>query len=217
MGVEGKRRLTNVRITSSNSSLWYLIHCATMTYLFGSTVNWRAHWNRSIGRSNWQNVKRRSNVRRAKGWCHAFQLDSILFTDWRSPLDGIEDAIVGLDTIAAQMERPIHGKEDIVVYHIGFVIFASFFGIQSDDVDDFSDAKTTTSIRPCNMSLEEECYDTIINWISESAEFPWWWNKSTILRIFSHLTYKSLCILGTLAECLPTASGSDTSTRKCRA
>ena len=56
------------------------------------------------------------------------------------------------------MERPVHGKEDIVVHHIGFVIFASFFGIQSDDVDDFSDAKTTTSIRPCNMSLEEEYY-----------------------------------------------------------
>ena len=73
-------------------------------------------------------------------------------------MDGIEDAIVGLDAIAAQMERPIHRKEDIVVYHIGFVIFASLFGIQSDDVDDFSDAKTTTSIRPCNMSLEEEHY-----------------------------------------------------------
>ena len=164
MWVDGKKRLTNVRITSSNSSLWYLIHCATMTYLFGSTVNWRAHWNRSIGRSNWQNVKRRSNVRRAKGWCHAFQLDSILFTDWRSPLDGIEDAIVGLDAIAAQMERPIHGKEDIVVHHIGFVIFASFFGIQGDDVDDFSDAKTTTSIRPCNMSLEEEHYNKLNQW-----------------------------------------------------
>ena len=66
-------------------------------------------------------------------------------------MDGIEYAIVGLDPIAAQMKRPIHGKEDVIVYHIGFVIFASFFGIQSDDVDDFGDAKTTTSIRPCNM------------------------------------------------------------------
>ena len=123
-------------------------------YLFGSTVNWCANWYRSIGWSNRQNVKRRPDIGRAKRRGHAFQLNTIFLSGWWSPLNGIEDTIIGLDAIATQMERPIHGKENVVINNVGLVVFSGFFGVQCNDVYDFGDSESSSSVGPCKQNSE---------------------------------------------------------------
>ncbi len=40
----------------------------------------------------------------------------------RRPPDWVEDAVVGPDPIAAEMERPIHGEENVLVHQVWLVV-----------------------------------------------------------------------------------------------
>lgn len=73
-------------------------------------------------------MKRWPHIRRTERRCHCLELD-LIFVHGRRSSDGIKDAVIGMDSIAAQVERPIHGKEDVVVYNVWLVVVPSFFGI----------------------------------------------------------------------------------------
>ena len=84
-------------------------------HLLGSAINRGADRQGHLGRRDGQDVERRPHVGGAERGSHPFQLDPVLYAEGRCSLNRVEDAVVGLNAIATQVERPIHGKEDVVV------------------------------------------------------------------------------------------------------
>ena len=100
---------------------------------------------------NGQYVEGGSHIRRPEGRRDPLQLDRVVDTRGWRPGDGVEDAVVGLDAVAAQVERPVHGKENVVVHHVGLVVGPGLRGVERDDIDDFGNAEATATIRPDDL------------------------------------------------------------------
>ena len=84
-------------------------------HFLGSAIDRGADRQGHLGRRDGQDVERRPHVGGAERGSHPFQLDPVLDAEGRCSLNRVEDAVVGLNAIATQVERPIHGKEDVVV------------------------------------------------------------------------------------------------------
>lgn len=111
-----------------------------------------------------------------------------LFLDWcgldpvhrggRRPSDWIEDAVVGPDAVAAQVERPIHrekyAREHVrnrwitipygwshtvghvpIIDDIRLVIHPRLVSVERDDVNNLTDSEASTAIRPDDLVLVE--------------------------------------------------------------
>ena len=102
-----------------NGSEWIKTNTIVWTdlrhHLLGSAINRGADRQGHLGRRDGQDVERRPHVGGAERGSHPFQLDPVLYAEGRCSLNRVEDAVVGLNAIATQVERPIHGKEDVVV------------------------------------------------------------------------------------------------------
>ena len=66
----------------------------------------------------------------------------------RRPPDGVEYAVVGPDPVAAQVERPVHGEEDVVVDDLGLVVEPGLVRVEADDVHDLRDAEAPSPVGP---------------------------------------------------------------------
>ena len=70
---------------------------------------------------------------------------------WRPP-DGVEYAVVRPDPVAAQVERPVHGEEDVVVDDLGLVVEPGLVRVEADDVHDLGDAEAPSPVRPDHLA-----------------------------------------------------------------
>ena len=70
----------------------------------------------------------------------------------RRPADGVEDAVVGPDPVAAEVEGPVHGEEDVVVDHLGLVVQPRLLRLQAHHVHDLRDPEAPAPVRPDDLS-----------------------------------------------------------------
>ena len=69
---------------------------------------------------------------------------------WRPPY-GVEDAVVGPDPVAAEVECPIHGEEDVVVDDLGLVVEPRLLRVQADHVHYLGDAEAASTVGPDHL------------------------------------------------------------------
>ena len=73
---------------------------------------------------------------------------------WRPP-DGVEYAVIGPDPVATQVERPVHGEEDVVVDDLWLVVEPRLVSVQADHVHDLRDAEPTSPVGPDHLTEVE--------------------------------------------------------------
>ncbi len=104
--------------------------------LLGPAVERRDDGESGFWRRDRDHVEARTDVGRAVGARHPSQVELVLGLGGRAS-DGVEDAVVASDTIAAEVEGPVHWEEDAVVVDDGLVVHPGVGGLEIDDIGHF--------------------------------------------------------------------------------
>ncbi len=104
--------------------------------LLRPAVERRHDWESGFRSRDRDHVEARTDVGRAVGTRHPSQVELVLGLGGRAS-DGVEDAVVAADAIAAEVEGPVHREEDAVVVDDGLVVHPGVSGLEIDDIGHF--------------------------------------------------------------------------------